>query len=230
MARQGDERPFMFDFVHHPNRHALTACDPREEGTAAAPVPEAGVIRLVCPPTSIYVAVRQARLLGAWEARFAQALDPFSAILHGDAACATLERELESAMAARILAINEHEERMIPIQSVAAEILTATTDLWCLRHLLTGLQRALHAAPQPWDTLPAVRAELAPRRARLDTLETALSGRLAERFAFLGNATELRAGCDEDGILFVDVAYARAGAERVIASPWLTRPFAQALR
>lgn len=83
---------------------------------------------------------------------------------------------------------------MILVQRAAVDVLTATVDLGCLRHILFRLQRALHAAPQSWDTLPAVRVELAPWRIRLDVFETTLVGRLADSFAFLDGTIELRVG------------------------------------
>lgn len=219
--------------VASPNNDSSFAFVPGDDFLGAAPVPDVGVIRLLSPPPTLFVTLRHARLADAWDARFAQLLEPQRAVLHGDAAGERLEQELICAIALREQAFDAQAAQTVQIARVMGGLLTASADLGGHRRVLSGLQRAIHAAPQPWHLLEAVRAELAPWCAQHQALERLLVDRLVENFAFLDGQIELRAGHDDDGALFVDVAYAPPDATlppRQAPDPWLVRGFLDALR
>lgn len=233
MMLPSDEHPFVFDFGDRLEARVLDPRDRGDDGPAQVPVPDVGVIRLLSPPT-LYVALRHARLVEVWDERFARCLKPRRALLHGDAACELLERELESAIALRAQAFDAQAARTMSLARVMGELLTASADLGGHRRILAGFQRTMHVAPQPWHLLDAVHAELAPWRARLQTLEQLLVGRLVENFSFLHGPIELRAGHGDDGGLFIDVVHAVPGVTLPSAGtapePWLLRGFVEALR
>lgn len=220
MVSPNDDHPAVFD------------CD--EEGAGVTPVPPSGVIRLLSPAPTLYVALRHARLVEAWDARFAQELEPRRAVLQGDAASERLERELACAISLRGQAFDAQATRTVQVAQLMGKLLTASADLAGHRRVLAGLQRALHAARRPWHLRDAVHAELAPWRARLLAWEELLIGQFVENFPFLHGQIELRADYGEDGILFVDVAYAMPDATLpapdAASKPWLVLGFVAALR
>ena len=65
----------------------------------------------------------------AWDARFAQLLDPQRAILHGDAACERLERELACAIALREQAFDAQTAQTVQVARVVGQLLAASADL-----------------------------------------------------------------------------------------------------
>lgn len=232
MTLPHDKHPL--DIGDRPQAHLLDARDCGHDEPGDAPVPEVGVIRLLSPAPTLYVALRHARLIEAWDGRFARWLEPRHVPLHGYAACAILERELGSAIELREHAFDAQVARTMSLAYEMCKLLTASADLSGHRRVLTGFQRAMHDAPQPWHLLDAIRDELAPWHAYLRAREQLLVGRLAENFSFLHGAIELRASHGDDGTLFVDVVYARPDAALpspdATPEPWLSRGFVEALQ
>lgn len=229
-----NEHPFVFDVGNCPEVREFDTRGRSDGDAGDGPVPDVGVIRILSPAPTLYVALRHARLVEAWDGRFARWLAPRRALLHGDAACEIFERQLESAIALREQAFDEQAAQTVSLARVMGQLLTASADLGGHRRVLAGFQRGMHAAPRPWQMLDAVRAELAPWRARLQALEQLLIGRLVENFSCLHGEVELRAGHSDDGGLFVDVVHAMPGATLPPAGtepePWLLQGFVEALR